>query len=116
MLLHLGFVLFVVGGGFLSWRWRSLAWAHVPSALWGAAIEFGGWICPLTPLEGYLRGRAGEASGLEDFVEYYVAPLLYPAGLTSSLQLALGTFVVLINAFAYAVYFRRRTAGSTSPR
>jgi hypothetical protein len=113
MLLHFGFVLFVVGGGFLAWRWRSLAWVHVPSAVWGAAIEFGGWICPLTPLESYLRRRAGEAGALEDFVAHYIAPLLYPADLTSSLQLALGALVVGINALAYAVYFRQRGAEGT---
>ena len=108
VLLHLGFVVFVVGGGFLAWRWRWLAWAHVPSALWGAAIEFGGWICPLTPLENHLRQRAGTAGYAGDFVERYFTPVLYPADLTSSVQLALGTLVLLINGFAYAVYLRRR--------
>ena len=32
---HLGFVLFVVLGGFLALRWPKLAWAHVPAAVWG---------------------------------------------------------------------------------
>ncbi len=108
VLLHLGFVGFVVGGGFLAWRWHWLAWAHVPSALWGAAIEFGGWICPLTPLENYFRQRAGTAGYAGDFVEHYLTSVLYPADLTSSVQLALGTLVLLINGFAYTVYLRRR--------
>ena len=76
VLLHLSFVLFVVGGGFLSWRWRWLAWIHAPSAIWGVAIEFGGWICPLTPLENHLRRRSGEAAYVGDFVEHHVLPLL----------------------------------------
>ncbi len=114
VLLHLGFVVFVVGGGFLAWRWRWLAWAHVPSVLWGAAIEFGGWICPLTPLENHLRQRAGTAGYAGDFVEHYLTPVLYPADLTSSVQLALGTLVLLINGFAYAVYLRRRLLGAES--
>ena len=114
VLLHLGFVIFVIGGGFLAWRWRWLAWAHVPCALWGAAIEFGGWICPLTPLENYLRQRAGTTGYAGDFVEHYLTPVLYPADLTSSVQLALGTLVLLINGFAYAVYFRRRLLGAES--
>jgi hypothetical protein len=112
VLLHFAFVLFVIGGGFLAWRWRSLAWVHLPCALWGVAIEFGGWICPLTPLENHLRWRAGEAGYLGDFVAHYVVPVLYPAGLTPSLQIALGTLVLLINAFAYLVYFRRRRFGA----
>ena len=111
VVLHLGFVLFVVGGGFLAWRWRSLAWVHVPSALWGAAIEFGGWVCPLTPLENLLRQHAGDASYAGSFVDHYLVPVLYPADLTLAVQFALGTLVLLINGFAYAVYFRRRRRG-----
>ncbi len=114
VLLHLGFVIFVIGGGFLAWRWRWLAWAHVPCALWGAAIEFGGWICPLTPLENHLRQRAGTGGYAGDFVEHYLTPVLYPADLTSSVQLVLGTLVLLINGFAYAVYLRRRLLGAES--
>src|SRR5207245_7190726 len=59
VLLHTTFVVFVVVGGFLVWRWRWVVWAHVPCALWGIAIEYGGWICPLTPLENAFRARAG---------------------------------------------------------
>ena len=55
VVLHLAFVAFVVIGGFLVLRWRWLAWAHVPAAVWGALIEFFGWVCPLTPLEKELR-------------------------------------------------------------
>ncbi len=50
VLVHAAFVAFVVLGGFLAWRWRWIVFAHVPCALWGIAIEYGGWICPLTPL------------------------------------------------------------------
>ncbi len=47
VLLHTAFVVFVVLGGFLAWRWRRLVWGHVPCAVWGALIEYEGWICPL---------------------------------------------------------------------
>jgi len=59
VLVHAAFVAFVVLGGFLAWRWRWVVVAHVPCALWGIAIEYRGWICPLTPLENALRARAG---------------------------------------------------------
>lgn len=107
---HFLFIAFVVMGGFLTWRWRRLIWIHVPVALWGAWIEFAGWICPLTPLENTLRRAAGQAGYTGGFVEHYVIPVVYPAGLTRSLQLALGIAVVLINVIAYAgaVWRRRR--------
>ena len=55
LVVHLAFVLFVVLGGLLALRWRRVAWIHVPVALYGATIEFVGFICPLTPLEVWLR-------------------------------------------------------------
>lgn len=106
-LVHAAFVVFVVVGGFVTWRWGAVAWVHVPAALWGAAIEYGGWICPLTPLENALRARAGLAGYAGGFVEHYVLPLLYPAGLTRGSQVLLGTLVVVVNIIAYGVLVRR---------
>ena len=77
---------------------------------------FGGWVCPLTPLENHFRQRAGTAGYTGDFVEHYLTSVLYPADLTSSIQLALGTFVLLINGFAYTVYLRRRLLGAEPSR
>jgi len=108
VLIHLLFVAFVVCGGFLVHRWRRLMWFHIPAALWGAAIEFGGWVCPLTPLEDALRVRAGFAGYAGGFVEHYLIPLLYPAGLEPPTQAALGTFVIAVNAVAYAITFLPR--------
>src|SRR5439155_21257746 len=54
------FILFVVLGGFLAWRWRWVAAVHIPCASWGILIEYRGGICPLTPLENSLRARAGQ--------------------------------------------------------
>ena len=107
VLVHVAFVAFVVLGGFLTWRWRGLAWAHVPCALWGIAIEFGGWVCPLTPLENALRARAGVEGYAGGFVEHYIIPVLYPAGLTRPTQAVLGTVVVVVNLIAYGVLVRR---------
>jgi hypothetical protein len=112
VLTHTLFVVFVVLGGFLAWRWRWVAWLHVPCAVWGAAIEFAGWVCPLTPLENTLRARAGLEGYRGGFVEHYVLPLLYPAGLTTPKQVVLGTFVVVVNVVAYGVLARRLLRGA----
>lgn len=106
--LHLAFVVFVVLGGLLVLRWPRLAWVHLPVAAYGALIEFVGWICPLTPLEKSLRERAGGAGYEGGFVEHYVVPVLYPAGLTPSIQLVLGGVVVLVNLLIYSWVLRRR--------
>ena len=59
VVLHLAFVAFAVAGGLLSLRWRWMPWLHLPALAWAAAVEFTGWICPLTPLENALRQAAG---------------------------------------------------------
>jgi hypothetical protein len=107
VLVHVAFVAFVVLGGFLTWRWRGVLWVHVPCALWGIAIEFGGWVCPLTPLENALSARAGLEGYAGGFVEHYIIPVLYPAGLTRPSQAVLGTLVVLVNLVVYGVLVRR---------
>jgi len=105
---HALFVGFVVAGGFLALRWRRVAWLHVPAALWGALIEFMGWICPLTPLENHLRSLAGQAGYQGGFVEHYLIPTLYPAHYTLALRLTLGAVVLVLNVTAYSLYFRPR--------
>lgn len=113
VLAHALFVAFVVLGGFLVWRRRWVAWLHVPAAVWGVVIEYAGWICPLTPLENYFRTRAGLEGYGGGFVEHYVIPLLYPAGLTPPQQLVLGTFALTVNLVAYGVLVRRMLRRST---
>ena len=61
LVLHLAFIVFVVAGGLLAWRWRRVPLLHVPAVLWGVFIELSGGVCPLTPLENDLRGAAGSA-------------------------------------------------------
>ena len=72
-----------------------------PAVLWGALIEFRGWICPLTPWEQRLRLAAGEAGYSGGFVEHYLLPVLYPAGLDRRAQIVLGTLVLAINVTLY---------------
>jgi hypothetical protein len=102
VLLHLGFIIFVVIGGFLVVKWRWLLFLHLPAAVWGALIEFQGRLCPLTPLEQRLRQAAGEKGYSGGFIEHYVLPVIYPEALTVDIQMALGGFVIFINLIAYA--------------
>ena len=111
LVIHLLFILFVIGGGFLLLRWPKVAWAHIPVALWGAVIEFTDWICPLTPLETTLRHAAGDAGYGGGFIEHYLVPTVYPAHLTGNIPVSLGVAVVLINLLIYAWIWRRGRGG-----
>lgn len=104
---HLLFVAFVVLGGLLALRWPRVAWIHLPATLWGILIEYTGWICPLTPLEQWLRARAGQSGYPGGFIDHYLLPILYPADLTRPTQWFLGTLVLGINGALYGFLLRK---------
>ena len=117
LLVHLGFVLFVVLGGWLVLRWRRLAWLHVPAAVWGALLELAGLTCPLTPLENALRQLAGERAYAGGFIEHYLVSILYPHELTDLERVGLGLFVIAVNAAIYGwIFVRSRPKAHGRPR
>ena len=107
VMLHLMFIVFVVCGGLLAYKWHWMAFIHIPAAMWGAIIEYKSWICPLTPWENKLRALAGEEGYSEGFIEHYIMPIIYPAGLTRDLQTIMGTAVIVINLVIYGVLLYR---------
>ncbi|HSG01689.1 MAG TPA: DUF2784 domain-containing protein [Vicinamibacterales bacterium] len=107
---HACFIVLVVAGGLVVLRRPWFAWVHVPAAVWGAWIELSGGICPLTPLENTLRARAGAEGYAGDFLDHYVVSLIYPAGLTREMQLALGAAVIVLNVVVYAIALKRRAS------
>jgi hypothetical protein len=116
LIVHLVFVVFVLCGGLLVLRWRWIAWLHLPAAVWGAVVEFTGWICPLTPLENWLRAQGGEVGDEHDFTVRYLLPILYPGDLTRDLQLLLGTVVVVVNAAVYWWLWQMQARGASRNR
>ena len=104
---HLAFVVFALFGGLLALKWKRIVWLHAPAVLWAAAIEFGGWICPLTPLEIWLREQGGAIGYRSGFIDHYILPLLYPASLTREMQVVLGVAVLAVNIASYAWLWRR---------
>jgi hypothetical protein len=101
VIVHFLFIIFVVTGGFLVLKWRQMLYLHIPAAIWGALIEFQGWICPLTPLEQHFRQAGGQLVYSGGFVEHYVEPIVYPAGLTREMQIFFGIVVIAINLMTY---------------
>jgi hypothetical protein len=112
LILHLGFVAFVVFGALLVLRWPKVMGFHLAAATWGALTEFLGLICPLTPLEVRMRELGGQAGYSGDFIDHYVTSILYPVGLTRDIQFWLGILVVVPNVLFYVYFLWRRYPSS----
>jgi len=110
LFLHLAFVAFVLLGGFLALRWRRSIWVHGPAVLWAVVVEWAGWVCPLTPLENWLRLKGHARGYAGSFVEHYVVSVLYPEALTPAIQVVLGGLAIVVNllVYGYALRVRRR--------
>lgn len=102
---HLLFIVFVVLGGLLVLRWRRLAWVHLPAAIWGAVIELARWDCPLTGFENSLLRRAGAAGFRQGFISHHLFGLIYPGGMTRTIEIALAVLVTAINVAVYRKVF-----------
>ena len=112
LMTHFAFIVLVVVGGLVVYRYAWFAWIHIPAASWGAFVELTGRICPLTTLENFLRIRAGQEGYVDSFVEHYIVPVIYPAGLTRHVQFLLAGLVIAANVIIYAtILLRKRAAG-----
>ena len=110
LIVHFIFILFVLFGGLLVIYKRWLLWLHVPAMAWGALISFAGWVCPLTPLENFLRHVAGQEGYSGGFVSHYLLPVVYPEGYSRDFAIFAGTVVIVINIliYGYILYRHKR--------
>lgn len=117
LILHLAFVAFAAFGGLLALRYPKVLWLHLPALLWGVAVQWADWICPLTPLENQLRLRGGEAVFAGGFIERFVSRILYPENLTLELRYVLGLLLIAVNLAVYAyVAASFRARSKATPR
>lgn len=89
LIIHIAFVLFVVGGQIiilmgcipaLKWRWVGNArfrYLHLAAILFVATESWLGIMCPLTVLEQYLRQAAGQTHFQGDFIAHYLSTFLF---------------------------------------
>jgi hypothetical protein len=102
---HLAFVAFLLGGGFLAWQWSVAAPLHIVALVVSAAIYLGGLDCPLTNAEKFLRTRAGEVPYPDGFIAHYLVRPVYATGMTPALGLGLVVLVVGATLVAYGRHF-----------
>ena len=107
LVLHLLFILWVAFGALFTRRRPLLRWFHIASLTYGILLEILEWSCPLTPMENWLRGRAGVPTYQGGFLLHYLDAVVYP-DVPPSLLVLCAVAVCLFNLGVYAVRFRRR--------
>lgn len=114
MVAHFAFLVFLVVGGFLAWRWPKVMYAHLAVVAWGVLITVFSIDCPLTGPEDYFRRKAGQDPlGAEGFIDTYLTGVIYPEEYLNLVRAGVGV-VVLISWVGFAVLqIRRRRARAT---
>jgi hypothetical protein len=107
---HGAFIVFLLIGAFLAWRWPSTGMGTRARRGRHRGIFVLGADCPLTDLEKYFRRQAGERAHRR-LIAHYLLPTV-PDRLRT---VALPLFVVGVNAAAYAGYVASRRHASIGP-
>ncbi len=112
---HFLWVLFIVFGIVLVWKWPKFAWLHLGGLLFSLVINIFGWYCPLTYLENYLHASAAAKGGYEEsFIRHYLVPIVYPDLSEKTIRIGEILFVLILlaiyGALAGRCYRRSRTS------
>lgn len=108
MLLHFTFLVFLVVGGFLAWRWPRAILTHVTVVAWGAAIVVFEWLCPLTYAENWLRRADGQPELADGFIDTYLTGIIYPGDRITEVRFAVAVVVAVSWAGLLARWQSRR--------
>jgi len=107
ILFHFLWILFIIFGLLLVWRWPKVAFFHLGGLLFSLIINFFGWYCPLTYLENYLNASVDKGTGYENsFITRYLAPIVYPDLPENAIRIGEILFVVVL-LFVYGALARR---------
>jgi len=120
--LHLGYLAYLVAGGFLAWRWQRTLALHLICAIWAVLIVTTEAPCPLTWLQNALRSLGGQEDLTMSFVDTYVGGVFYPgdhettARAVVALLVAVSWLGLAVTRFATAVNTRERADDTSSAR
>jgi hypothetical protein len=78
LVLHFGYLAYLVAGGYLAWRWPRTFAPHLAATAWGALIIVTEVTCPMTWLQNTLRTRGGQPELDLSFIDTYVRGVAFP--------------------------------------
>ncbi len=106
VVLHFLYLVYVVLGGFLAWRWPKAIFVHLVAGIWGVLIVFGWVECPLTSAENWARQKSGQGQ-ITGFIDHDITGVIYPERYLHHVQAAVAV-VVLTSWIGALVLWRRR--------
>jgi hypothetical protein len=105
--LHFAYMIYLIIGGFLAWRWPRTIVLHLAAAGWAAASITFHLNCPLTWAQNQFRDLGGLAPLKSNFIDTYVRGHFYPSHYTTATQAVIG-FVVFFSWGGYLVLRHQR--------
>jgi hypothetical protein len=103
---HMGFLVYMVLGGFLALRRFGLIWAHVGAIVYSFYVTLTSFTCPATTLEKWLLAKGGETPYEGSFIHQYLRGRLYPAELETAVWIS--CMAIGIASWGFVVSRRRR--------
>lgn len=110
---HISYVVYLLVGGYLAWRWQWTIVGHVTAAVWGLGSIALHWECPLTTAQNALRQRGGLPPLRDGFVNTYLRGTVFPTGHDKAIDAAIA--VVIVTSWVGFVVLWRRRRGGASP-
>lgn len=93
--LHFAYLAYLLGGGFLAWRWPWTWLVHLLAAIWAALIVTTAVPCPLTAAQNWLREQGGQPPVTGGFIAHYVRGVFYPANQETAAQIVVGLLIAI---------------------
>jgi hypothetical protein len=105
--IHYAYLVYLLVGGFVAWRWPWTIVGHIVAAIWGVLIIATPVPCPLTAAQNALRNLGGEPTLPRSFIDIYVRGTLYPAAHETETQ-ALIAGIVIVSWIGFVVRLRAK--------
>jgi hypothetical protein len=112
--IHYAFMVYLVVGGFIAWRWRKTIILHALAAIWAILIITTKVPCPLTALQNQFRERAGQPPLTSSFINLYVRGTLYPSQEQTLARILLAV-VILVSCVGFLRLRRTRIEAGRTP-
>ena len=117
LILHLGFIAWVIFGAAFTRGGRMFTGLHILSLVWAVLVEIFPFSCPLTLAENWFELHAGITPYQGSFLLHYLDLLVYPH-LPPKLLTVAAILVLAVNVFIYGRRWRvdRRQDSSRAGR